>query len=686
MPTHPTGHPVFEELRAFSKGTVDTAAYEAITAHLADCSDCRTIVQILSHVTFDNGVIQTQAAAPLPTPGPLGVSRDSVLETRTDLPPDVPQELARHPDYEVRRRLGKGGMGEVYLARNRLMNRLEAIKIVQQRRLGRGEASERFLQEIRAVANLKHDNIVTAYSAFRVGESLALAMEYVDGLDLSKVVRQNGPLPIPDACRYTLQVTLGLQHANQRGMVHRDIKPGNLMLGQKEVVKILDFGLAKVRQDEGVGMSLTGDGRPMGTPAYMAPEQWVNARTADTRADIYSLGCTLYHLLTGRPPFLVSNPDEAAEAHRQITPQPIGELRQEVPEGLATLVARMLAKMPEARPQTPAAVVDELTSFIEGPEVEPPPLPVPNSVIQESLPQPPLPGKSERNVVKWVSVALAGMLLISGIVWLRPFLGQSYDGSPLKNGRLQSRSVRPRPGYAFTVPLHPDVEMKFVWVPPGESWLGGGGGRKGAKQFKLEQGLWCGVYPVTQAEWQTVLDDNPSKFKGNPRYPVESVTENSVQDFIRKLAQRTNAERLLFRLPSDAEWEYICRGGPISQENSKYHFYFVRSKTDLTPVPVNRLTDMQANFNKNLGRPSEVGSYLPNPLGIYDMHGNIGQWTSSVLLGDKLFTHGVIRGGNFLSPGYTCTASSFQPLGPTLGPDASPGFGVGIRLVAVPTR
>ena len=192
-----------------------------------------------------------------------------------------------------------------------------------------------------------------------------------------------------------------------------------------------------------------------------------------------------------------------------------------------------------------------------------------------------------------------------------------------------------------TVALGPGVEMKFAWVPPGESWLGGGGGKPGTKQFTLKEGLWCGVYPVTQAEWQAVMGDNPSQFKDNPRYPVETVSWNRVQDFIKELNQRKREEGLLYRLPTEEEWEYICRGGPLSQDQSKYHFYFARSKSDLTPAPSNDLSSTQANFNGNypagsaakgpyLQRPCDVGLYLPNPLGIYDLHGNVWEWTSSV--------------------------------------------------------
>ena len=194
--------------------------------------------------------------------------------------------------------------------------------------------------------------------------------------------------------------------------------------------------------------------------------------------------------------------------------------------------------------------------------------------------------------------------------------------------------------------------MKFAWVPPGRSWLGGGGGNPGTQEFTLPKGLWCGVYPVTQAEWQAVMGNNPSHFAGNPRHPVEQVSWNDVQEFLQKLNSRLADGGLTFRLPSEEEWEYICRGGPISQAQSAYHFYFARSKTDLTSAPTNDLSSRQANFDGNhpagsaskgpyLQATSEVGLYLPNPLGIYDLHGNVWEWTSTPEGSSRL-----IRGGS----------------------------------------
>ncbi|MGD0042691.1 MAG: bifunctional serine/threonine-protein kinase/formylglycine-generating enzyme family protein, partial [Isosphaeraceae bacterium] len=328
----------------------------------------------VAEVTSDSfvGRLRDAQARPESVP-PVGSSLEgwSKLgeESRTPSPPPastLPPGLAEHPDYQVLRELGRGGMGVVYLAENRMMGRKEVLKVVSSHLLNHKGVLERFLREIRSAAQLHHPNIITAYSATRVGESIVFSMQYVEGYDLSQLVEKSGPLSVAHACNFVYQAALGLQHAHEHGMVHRDIKPSNLMLardGNKPVVKVLDFGLAKVTSEGAVDGGLTHEGQMLGTPHYIAPEQTVSPQKADIRADIYSLGCTLYCLLTGHPPFDAPSLYELLQAHHSMDAKPLNFIRPEVPVELAAVVAKMLAKEPERRFQTHAEVAEALKPF-----------------------------------------------------------------------------------------------------------------------------------------------------------------------------------------------------------------------------------------------------------------------------------------------------------------------------------
>src|SRR5262245_45095285 len=278
--------------------------------------------------------------------------------------------------YVLLERLGEGGMGQVFKARHRLLDRVVALKVIKRDRLQSDDAIRRFEREIHAAAKLSHPNIVAAYDADEVGQTHFFAMEYVEGTDLGKLVKEAGPLPVGQACDYVRQAALGLQHAFERGLVHRDIKPSNLLVtrsapkssagsgsGPGPVVKILDMGLARLQGPDGHAATLTQVQTVLGTPDYMAPEQARNARAADIRADLYSLGCTLYYLLTGQPPFPGEVPMEKLLKHWLEEPRPVEQLRPEVPPALGAVVRRLMAKRPEDRYQTPAELAVALVPF-----------------------------------------------------------------------------------------------------------------------------------------------------------------------------------------------------------------------------------------------------------------------------------------------------------------------------------
>jgi serine/threonine protein kinase len=265
--------------------------------------------------------------------------------------------------YKLLDQIGKGGMSSVYLAEHELMKRQVAIKVLPKQRVSDASYLERFRLEARAVAKLDDPNIVRAYDIDNEGDIHYIVMEYVEGKDLHQIISQRGPLDYETAVDYVAQVANGLDHAHEMGMVHRDIKPANCLVDRHQTVKLLDLGLAKLTDDEG-SLTLANEENVLGTADYLAPEQALNSHTADSRADIYSLGCTLYFLLTGKPPFPDGSISERLLKHQTATPDSIFKVRPDAPPSLVDICERMMAKKPEDRYQTAANVAKLLTSWL----------------------------------------------------------------------------------------------------------------------------------------------------------------------------------------------------------------------------------------------------------------------------------------------------------------------------------
>jgi serine/threonine-protein kinase len=249
----------------------------------------------------------------------------------------------------------QGGMGQVFQARHRLLERVAALKRIRPDYQANPQMAERFVREVRAAAALAHPNIVTVYDFYQDGDEFYLSMELIIGTDLHSYIDRHGPLPVALACDYTYQACMGLQHAHGRGVIHRDIKPSNLIVPLDGQVKIIDFGLARRDSDE----TITSSGM-MGTRDYIAPEQTLRPHEVDGRADIYSLGCTLYHLLAGRAPFAHVDRDERVRAHRTLQPPKIEQVRPDVPQSLAIVLRRMMERDPEHRYPKAAEVAEAL--------------------------------------------------------------------------------------------------------------------------------------------------------------------------------------------------------------------------------------------------------------------------------------------------------------------------------------
>jgi serine/threonine protein kinase len=274
--------------------------------------------------------------------------------------------------YKVLERLGSGGMGTVYLCEHKLMRCMRAIKILPAAKAQDEAALSRFYREARAVAAIDHPNIVHAYDIDQDDTLHFLVMEYVDGSSLQDIVKKTGPMPVLRACHYIRQSAIGLDHAQRAGLVHRDIKPGNILVARDGTVKILDMGLARFFNDDEDILTRKFDENVLGTADYLAPEQALDSHTVDIRADIYSLGATFYFLLTGKTPFGEGTVAQKLFWHQSRQPKPVRETRSEVPPELDAIIAKMMAKDPADRYQAPAELADALAAFTEAPIAAPP--------------------------------------------------------------------------------------------------------------------------------------------------------------------------------------------------------------------------------------------------------------------------------------------------------------------------
>ena len=266
--------------------------------------------------------------------------------------------------YKLLNLLGSGGMSNVYLAEHVLMQRRVAIKVLPKNRVNDTSYLARFHREAQAAAALDHHNIVRAYDVDKDGPNHFMVMEYVEGRDLQIVVKQDGPLPYARAVDYIRQAAEGLDHAHHAELIHRDIKPANLLVDPSNVVKVLDLGLAKFSGDDCASLTVAYDENVLGTADYLAPEQAVDSHGVDARADIYSLGCTFYFLLTGHPPFPDGTLPQRLMAHQRTPPPDVRLERKDAPEDLVAILEKMMAKKATDRYQSAREVADVLAEWL----------------------------------------------------------------------------------------------------------------------------------------------------------------------------------------------------------------------------------------------------------------------------------------------------------------------------------
>ncbi len=266
--------------------------------------------------------------------------------------------------YKLLGHIGTGGMSSVYLAKHVRMGDKRAIKVLPKTRVNDSTYLARFQLEAQAIASLNHPNIVLAHDIDNEDDVHYIVMEYVDGLDLHQLVKRDGPFDFSTAADVIAQAARGLEHAHCKGIVHRDVKPANILIDQEGRVKILDMGLALVTAGVTESLTVANNENVLGTADYLAPEQAINSHGVDRRADIYGLGCTLYYLIAGKPPFGDGTLAQRIARHQKEMPSPLTDIRSDCPGELEGICVKMIQKKPEYRYQTAAAVAEALEKFL----------------------------------------------------------------------------------------------------------------------------------------------------------------------------------------------------------------------------------------------------------------------------------------------------------------------------------
>jgi len=605
--------------------------------------------------------------------------------------------------------LGEGGMGRVYRARDTKLDRILALKVIRKEKLTNPLAVRRFNNEIRAVAALSHPNVVLAFDAGEEDGSHFCAMELVEGTDLTQVVRARGPLPVPEACEYVRQAALGLQHAFERGLVHRDVKPSNLMVTPGGQVKVLDLGLAMLNEPgTGEGENrLTQVGFVIGTPDFLAPEQARDAQGVDIRADVYALGATLFFLLAGRVPYGGTTSTEKLIRHATEPPPSLARHRPGAPPHLDAVIQWMMAKRPEDRPQTPAQAAAALQPFCP-PGSGAIPVPYPAAPPATGLAPPP-PDAHRSSMVfrlpasqspargraggragpggRAVVAAVAGVVAV-GVIGA---LLYGLSTSPL-----------PPPPEAFAVEK---LGLKMVRLDGGTFVMGSPDDEPGripeegpAGEVTVTGPFYLAATEVTNAQFAQVTGASPavSAARAQARVaadmPVDSVTWDEAAEFCRKLTDldRNRRPGWAYRLPTEAEWEYACRAGARApfgvgdKLTPGKHAVF-------TPAPEDPFADGEPGRPPTL--PQRVGQTEPNRFGLYDLSGNVWEWCQDWYAkgypagprtnprGPDTGSRRVVRGGAFDEPGAACRCAARKGQPPD---ERRPDVGFRVVFAAVP--
>jgi formylglycine-generating enzyme required for sulfatase activity/tRNA A-37 threonylcarbamoyl transferase component Bud32 len=609
---------------------------------------------------------------------------EAILRERAGQPDDAPP--AEIGEYVLEGEIGRGAMGRVCRAVHRTMKRRVAIKFVHvPESEQQAAADQRFQREVEILAQLQHPNLVSAFDAGRIGPWRYLVTELIDGIDLATLIRKDGPMRVDLALDVVEQVCLGLEHLHGRGVVHRDLKPANVMIDKDERVRILDVGLARARSDNDAG-SLTQPGWFLGTADYTAPEQAQGAHLADARSDLYSLGCTLFFLLNGKPPYPATSLVEAVVAHRE---RPIPNLGPSFPPEIQELFERLVAKDPRDRFASAAEVLAKIhdlrktRSANERTDV----LPMPSRARGVN----PAPFVALGAVVVLVAgLALVAMIVI-GVWWYTR--AQKSAPPPLADYPLADPEDYQRKWarhFDLPVTITDETGIAFVFVPPGRYRMGTPHKElaailalnpEGDQKIKLEaeksrpieiaRPFYLGATEVTIGQFRRFVDatkyvTHAEKFGGgwgvkdndwkqekgytwrdfgeqsaDANIPVGNLAWDDAQAFCHWL-NGISKGKATYRLPYEAEWEYACRAGSVTP-------YYGGDRDTLQ-----RFAWFDANATMRL---QPVGKLKANAFGLFDMHGNHAEWCGIAERDSPLFTpipgdpnNRPSRGGQFFDP------------------------------------
>ena len=564
--------------------------------------------------------------------------------------------------YKLLREIGSGSTGTVYEARHVEMHTRCAVKVLHPSHARNVRLRDRFRRELSAVGKVRHPNVVAGLDASTNGEHCYLVTEYLDGASLRDALGVASPFPLGVACETARQIACGLSALADCDLVHRDLSPSNVFLTTGGVVKLLDFGLVRLLTPGPHPQDWpTEPGTSLGNPAYMAPEQQRLASGADTRSDLYSLGCVLYQMLGGCVPFGDAGDvprEDYPRRHPAQTPTPISALRPDLDPALVRLVAMLLANEPDDRPQTPGEVVSALRPFADATGLREfvGRLPQPACPTEEPATIPPA-GHGRRKYfgggVLGFSATLVGVGVLSAGLFFAA-RGRPPAGDPLSG---TTRATAP------PAEIENSIGMRLRLIPAGEFVMGSPPGewarmnRDGVEtqhRVVVPRPAYAGVFEVTQGEYRRVTGTNPSHFAPTglgagqvadlrwEQLPVDSVSSLDAGEFCRQLSARPEerAAGRVYRLPTEEEWEYACRAGTTTP------FHVGESLSSLQanvhPDPVYRGVQQ---VGPDRGRPVPVGSFPANAFGLHDMHGNVLEWTTTVVPGHP--ERRITRGGHW---------------------------------------